>query len=471
MVYNLIEAVPFFLKSMTTPKLSEIKYTATKYDEFTFRITGVDVSFVNAIRRTILSDIPTVVIVTKRHGVDIQIDKNTSKLHNEILKHRLGCIPVCVASAYMAKFVEKYELVIDKTNETCDVQYVTTEHFRIRDRNTGTILPVEEQQTYFPCDPYTKDFISFNRLLPRIGYDASAQDDDDDAADADGGGGGGGGGGVGGGGVGGGGGGGSSADESVKARIHESSSSVPCEKISLRANFGISTARENASFNVVSVCTYTNTINEDAVHVAWIKHCESNSFSSDELVFEKKNFMTLNALQITIPNSFDFRIQSLGMMHGRELIQTACELLLFKLQEQEENIKSNYPELIQESQTTIDNCFDIRLVNEDYTLGMMIEFIGYERFYLIGRGGEGRGGGGKGAGAGAGGEEENEDEDTPKKLLNFFAFQKAHPHNHHSVVRIGFYNPTTKEDVVKIFCDIVFIAKNVMRKIHILFQQ
>ena len=58
----------------------------------TFTLENANVSVANALRRTILSDIPTVVFDTSKEN--IQITKNTCRLHNEILKQRLGCIPI-----------------------------------------------------------------------------------------------------------------------------------------------------------------------------------------------------------------------------------------------------------------------------------------------------------------------------------------------------------------------------------------
>ena len=64
----------------------------------TFTIYNTDVSYVNALRRTILSDIPIVVFKTipyEENKANIII--NTSRLNNEIVKQRLGCIPICSA--------------------------------------------------------------------------------------------------------------------------------------------------------------------------------------------------------------------------------------------------------------------------------------------------------------------------------------------------------------------------------------
>jgi DNA-directed RNA polymerase alpha subunit len=71
-------------------------------DILRFNISGVDKCFVNAIRRTILSDINTVCIDTS----DCEIKINHSRYHNEIIKERLKCIPVHI------KDLEKFYIMI-----------------------------------------------------------------------------------------------------------------------------------------------------------------------------------------------------------------------------------------------------------------------------------------------------------------------------------------------------------------------
>jgi DNA-directed RNA polymerase alpha subunit len=60
-----------------------------------FTLSGVNVSLANAIRRTILSDIPLIVFRTSPHEQNkANIILNTTRLNNEILKQRLSCIPI-----------------------------------------------------------------------------------------------------------------------------------------------------------------------------------------------------------------------------------------------------------------------------------------------------------------------------------------------------------------------------------------
>lgn len=58
----------------------------------------VDVSFVNALRRILLSEIPTVAI-----EMVFMLD-NTSIIHDEVLAHRMGLIPICFDSRRLQEF-------------------------------------------------------------------------------------------------------------------------------------------------------------------------------------------------------------------------------------------------------------------------------------------------------------------------------------------------------------------------------
>ena len=74
------------------PTLSNI---SEEGDVYKFTLSQLNVSLANAIRRTIISDIPTTVIYTDTSSVgQCNISVNTTRLHNEILKQRLSCIPI-----------------------------------------------------------------------------------------------------------------------------------------------------------------------------------------------------------------------------------------------------------------------------------------------------------------------------------------------------------------------------------------
>ena len=68
----------------------QFKHLSEEDGIYRFQLSHLNVSLANALRRTILNDIPTYAFEESK--CDIQI--NTGRLHNEILKHRLSCIPI-----------------------------------------------------------------------------------------------------------------------------------------------------------------------------------------------------------------------------------------------------------------------------------------------------------------------------------------------------------------------------------------
>ena len=53
-------------------------------------VIGVDASIANAIRRTLIADVPTICIE------NVYVWNNTSVIHDEVLAHRLGLVPLNV---------------------------------------------------------------------------------------------------------------------------------------------------------------------------------------------------------------------------------------------------------------------------------------------------------------------------------------------------------------------------------------
>ncbi|MHA1409416.1 MAG: DNA-directed RNA polymerase subunit D [Candidatus Odinarchaeia archaeon] len=66
----------------------DIKKISKKGDTLKFLLEGVDISFANALRRIMTSEVPTMAIE------DVFMAENTSPLFDEIIAHRLGLIPL-----------------------------------------------------------------------------------------------------------------------------------------------------------------------------------------------------------------------------------------------------------------------------------------------------------------------------------------------------------------------------------------
>lgn len=66
----------------------QIEILELKEDSMTFVLSKTDISVANALRRVMISEIPTMAIDL------VEIENNTSVLHDEFIAHRLGLIPL-----------------------------------------------------------------------------------------------------------------------------------------------------------------------------------------------------------------------------------------------------------------------------------------------------------------------------------------------------------------------------------------
>jgi DNA-directed RNA polymerase subunit L len=334
-----------------------------------FCLSGANVSIANGLRRTILSDIPIVVFRTTPHEkskATIQI--NTGRLNNEILKQRLSCIPIHIADITFP--YEKYQLEIDKKNETDVLQYVTTKDFKIKDITAGDYLSEQKTREIFPPDLITGDYIVFSRLRPRI------------------------------------------SDE------------VPGEHLKLTCNFDIGTAGEDSAFNVASACAYANTGDTEMQKTKWsekemeLRNKPGVNISDEEIEFEKKNWYLLDAKRITVPDSFDFIVKTVGSLSNKSIVYRACDIIIQKIIKFKTDLKKEQEKMIETSSTTINNCFDIFIHNEGYTLGKILEYILFTSYY------------------------------EKTDILTYCGFQKPHPHIDICKIRIAFKEVVTDKGIV-----------------------
>ena len=80
------------------PRISEL---SEEDGTLRFRLSGVNVSLANAIRRIILSDIPCVVFRTFPYEENkVQIETNTTRMNNELIKQRLSCVPIHISDIH-----------------------------------------------------------------------------------------------------------------------------------------------------------------------------------------------------------------------------------------------------------------------------------------------------------------------------------------------------------------------------------
>jgi len=359
--------------------------TSLSKDTLQFTLSGVNVSLANSLRRAILSDIPTVVFKTTPYEENkVNITANTSRLNNEIIKQRISCIPIHIDD-YKSVPLTNYLVEVNVENLTDSIIFVTTKDFAIKDKTTGKYLDEKTTREIFPACDETGYFIDFVRLRPRI------------------------------------------SDE------------IPGEKLQLTAELSIGTAKDDGMFNVVSTCSYGFTVDQDKQDTELAKKIQlwrDEGKKQDEIDFEAKNWKLLEGLRVTKPDSFDFTIQTVGVYDNVMLVMKACEILGTKLREIFNQIESDNLK-IEKSKSTIPNSYDITLENEDYTIGKVLEYLLYSKFY----------------------------ENT--KLLSYCGFKKLHPHDSDSIIRIAYNEAvdmnTIKKHLAECINDAVGVYQRIMR--------
>lgn len=331
----------------------------TNLNKYTFTLSNADISVANSIRRTILSDIPVVVFETIPYENNkVSILQNTTRLNNEVLKQRLSCIPIHITDLEMP--LHNYKMELNVTNNTDSFTIVTTEDFQIKNTSTDEYLDKSDVQNIFPPNEITGSFIDFVRLRPKISNDICG------------------------------------------------------EQIHLTSDFTISTARTNGMYNVVSTCSYG--LSQDPIEVN--KQLElkkqdwkNNGLNKEDIIFETKNWETLDAKRIVKKNSYDFIVETIGIYTNKDLVIKACDIIISKFEQLKKEIAKDEL-LIKPSENTMKYSYDITLVNEDYTIGKVMEYLLYSEYY------------------------EN------KKTMTFVGFKKMHPHDTESIIRLAYVVPT-----------------------------
>jgi len=130
-----------------------MKYTdlPPKNGAMCFRLSGVDKSFANALRRTLIGNIPILVLKPE----DCVISVNTSRFTNEIIKSRLACIPI-----HHLNVNDSFTVEVSKKNDGSHTILVTTEDFK----STKALFPHSKHVGL--DDKMHTTFIEFLRLRP-----------------------------------------------------------------------------------------------------------------------------------------------------------------------------------------------------------------------------------------------------------------------------------------------------------------
>ena len=357
-------------ESRITPKSSKNIITIPKVDKnleekgvLTFTLSNTNVSIANSIRRTLVSNIPTVVI-----GKNIVFQKNTTSLNNEILVQRLHCIPVYLKTDSK---LEDIQISLNIKNETDNVRHITTNDFELTLISSGKKLIESDKNKIFPAHSISKMHILFARLRPLI------------------------------------------------------SSEISGEELEFTANFDVSTAQEQGGHNVVSTCAYGNTPDRIISTEKWNEFVDKEQEKgTTEIEMDKyeRDWENHQKYRYFKDNSFDFTIETIGVFKNNELVVLACECIIKKLKNIIKQCNDDTLPIIKDK-IAMKNSFDVELVNENYTIGKVIEYILHQKHF------------------------ENDN------ILSYVGFCKFHPHDSNSTIRIAFNNEenANKVNICNIF--------------------
>ncbi len=322
---------PFHSKSAVSKYIPRIVSKTDERGELRFTIDKINVSLANAIRRVILSDIPTFVFRVYPHSeCRSTITVNTSRIHNQILNQRLSCIPIHVTDQEFP--YQDYAVEIAVVADGNEIRYVTTKDFKLKNKTNGKYLTDVKVHEIFPPNAITGDYIEFARLLPKMTEYGEG------------------------------------------------------EQLAMTCDLDIGTAKEDGAFNVVSTCAYQMTMDPAKVDEAWrIKEAELvkegvAAEGSDEMKAQRKNWALLDAQRFTKEDSFDFVVETVGVFANADIVSKAAQIMINKCTNFIRDIESGENHIIP-TVSTIQNGYDIELKGEDYTLGKVLEFFLHDKHY------------------------------------------------------------------------------------------
>lgn len=296
-----------------------------------FEIANVDVSIVNSLRRTILTNIDQLVFRGFPHAVNQLIfEKNNTKFNNEFLKHRIQSVPIFESDpSKFENLVKNYCVKVNVSNETNTRKDVTTKDFRIVQKDTGKSIGEVETRKLFPPDKITSEYILLAVLMPKV----------------------------------------SETDEP--------------EQLSLTLNFSIGNAKQDSCWNVVSKCAYFNKPDDTKIKKAIAEKPKE----------ERRDFELLDAQRLFVANQFVFHLTSVGVYTNFAILLKACTFLIERMTEFSKFLetatfsKKQYGDMEPFSLSQTETGYELRIEEDDYTIGKLIEnhlhlMYGKEIFYI-----------------------------------------------------------------------------------------
>ncbi len=351
-----------------TPKYSdirvedgELRFTLSGDDEY-----GFDKSIVNAIRRTLLTDIPTVgfKLTPTGEGNDLIMVTNNSSLHNEMLTHRISFMPLYIdPENYMRNHLFE-----------CKVKHDSPEPFKFVTMNDINIYPLNE---------------GLSERLEKLfddSYDLSPEDEkvirerlsDTDLDNYD-----------------------LTKPLSQKEKdkifkpfefrgnknyclineLKQTNTEDNYQEIHFYGTLSVGYGYENSKFQGVSQSTYSYQIDDKLVDNVLSEKIKLEEIEKDDIETYSRKFRLREAERYYVrdnidePNTYDFSLKSVHYYDNSHILKVAVKILL----ERCENFKLQMIEYLKDAPSIIsveedkENIYHIEVENETHTLGNLYQ--------------------------------------------------------------------------------------------------
>jgi DNA-directed RNA polymerase subunit L/DNA-directed RNA polymerase alpha subunit len=313
--------------------------TSSSKNTLSFRLAPTQIAYANALRRVVQVEVETVAfnadMLEDGTTSDVKIVKNSTPMSNEMIAHRIGLLPISVSNPLDWDPKEySFKLnVVNDSSERLDVKAADIQVLKQRGP-TEDPLPVPSGE-FFALDPISQDTPLIAVLKGRVG------------------------------------------NQEPESLIFEAT-----------ATAGI--GRQNARHIPVSQCSYKYTLDENPLRrkeffEKWLKvhkkvdpsELDSNATRRGEL---EREFATMEVARCYLtdetnePYSFDFVMESMGVLDPLYIIARAIQVLQQKMQQYMSIETGDLPENVTISPADARmKGYDFLFKREDHTLGNLLQ--------------------------------------------------------------------------------------------------
>lgn len=306
-----------------------------------FTLAPYHVTYANTLRRAIITGVETVGIkadmTEKGTTTDVTVYRNNTPMTNEMLADRVGLIPLAVTDP-LTFDADRYTFTLNKINTTPEPMDITAGMIEVKEKRPDEeeLVPVETDR-FFPPSPITRDTALIAVLRPKMGPGGQE------------------------------------------------------EGIHFTAKASVGTGRQHARYIPISQCSYQYTPDDNEERIEeffnnWvvnhknIPNPDSLKSDSEKEAALRREFNTMAIKRCfkvddhNEPYSFDFVIESVGVLPVQYIVKRACEVIETMCNRYSNIEDGELPEEVSISPSSNRMVgFDFLFRGHDHTLGNLLQ--------------------------------------------------------------------------------------------------